>query len=170
VGPRPRWGSQAIDQQEEEKMPDVSTVSQILEFAIEREQEAVDFYTNLAQKATSDAMRRVFEQFAQEERGHKARLIGVQQGKSLPERKQKVMDLRLSDYVVAAEPGPDLTYQDALILAMKKEKAAFRLYTDLASYVEDAGLKELLLSLAQEEAKHKLRFEVEYDEKFLADN
>ena len=55
-------------------------------------------------------------------------------------------------------------------VAMKKEKAAFRLYTDLAASTDDADLKATLLLLAQEEAKHKLRFELEYDEQILKDN
>jgi rubrerythrin len=67
-------------------------------------------------------------------------------------------------------PGPKTDYQGALILAMKREKAAFRLYSDLAARTEDAELKDLLLGLAQEEAKHKLRFEVEYDDKILTEN
>jgi rubrerythrin len=53
---------------------------------------------------------------------------------------------------------------------MKAEKAAYKLYNDLASATDDAGLRETLLSLAQEEAKHKLRFELEYDEQILKDN
>ena len=63
-----------------------------------------------------------------------------------------------------------MDYQSALILAMKKEKAAFRLYTDLAASTEDEGIRDLFQGLAQEEAKHKLRFEVEYDDDFLRDN
>ena len=53
---------------------------------------------------------------------------------------------------------------------MKKEKAAFRLYSDLAAKTDDANRKETMLGLAQEEAKHKLRFEVEYDEFVLTEN
>jgi len=53
---------------------------------------------------------------------------------------------------------------------MKKEKAAFRMYNDLASKAKKPELKALFLNLAQEEAKHKLRFEVEYDEHFLPEN
>ena len=30
-------------------------------------------------------------------------------------------------------------------------------------------MRDLFLALAQEEAKHKLRFEVEYDDRFLKD-
>ncbi|MBM3317400.1 MAG: ferritin family protein [Candidatus Eisenbacteria bacterium] len=148
-------------------MNETIPLDRVLDFAIEREQEAIDFYTGLAGKATSAEMRRVFEQFAGEERGHKARLQGVRAGKPMQAPVKPVMDLRISDYVVATEPGPDISYQDALILAMKKEKAAFRLYTDMAELVGDDELKDLLLALAQEEAKHKLRFEVEYDDRFL---
>jgi len=53
---------------------------------------------------------------------------------------------------------------------MNKEKAAFRLYTSLSERAEDAALKELFAALAQEESKHKLRFEVEYDDFVLREN
>jgi rubrerythrin len=65
------------------------------------------------------------------------------------------------------EPGPDIDYQEALILAMKKEKVAFKLYTDLSNATDDENLSALLRGLAQEEAKHKLYFETEYDEHYM---
>ncbi|CAK0779854.1 hypothetical protein CCP3SC15_6990002 [Gammaproteobacteria bacterium] len=55
-------------------------------------------------------------------------------------------------------------------MAMKKEKAAFKLYTDLAASTDDVGVRNTLLALAQEEAKHKLRFEIEYDDQILVEN
>jgi rubrerythrin len=61
----------------------------------------------------------------------------------------------------------DFNYQRTLILAMKREKASYKLYIDLAESTDDAGLKSTMLALAQEEAKHKLRFEIEYDENIL---
>ena len=53
---------------------------------------------------------------------------------------------------------------------LEKEKAAFHLYTDLADVVENQTQKETFLSLAQEEAKHKLRFEIEYDATILKED
>jgi len=50
-----------------------------------------------------------------------------------------------------------------LILAIKKEKVSFRLYVDMAELVDEAELREMLLTLAEEEARHKVRFEMEYD-------
>ena len=151
-------------------MAELNTVDEILDFAIGKEQEAADFYSGFAAKAKSPAMKATFEQFASEEMGHKAKLENVKAGKKMLKSEAKIQDLKIGDYLVEDEPQEDMDYQDALIVAMKAEKAAFRLYTDLASKVDDGEIKELLLGLAQEEAKHKLRFEVEYDEQILTEN
>ncbi len=145
-------------------------VDEILDFAINREQEAHDFYAGLAEKAQGQAMKATFAQFAKEELGHKKKLEGIKAGKGLLPVATKVIDLKIGDYLVDVEPGAELDYQQTLILAMKREKAAFRLYTDLAAVAEDSELKATFLGLAQEEAKHKLRFEIEYDENILTEN
>jgi rubrerythrin len=153
-----------------ELMEDLTTVDGILDFAIGQEQEAAAFYGDLAEKADSPQMKETFEQFAREERGHEAKLKAVKSGRVFVSSAEKVQDLKIGDYLVAPEEGEKLDYQGALILAMKKEKAAFRLYSDLAARTDDEGLKNLMLGLAQEEAKHKLRFEVEYDDRILGEN
>ena len=63
-----------------------------------------------------------------------------------------------------------MTYQDALILAMNKEKSAFRLYLNLSERAPNQETKDLFMSLAQEESKHKLRFEIEYDDFIYREN
>jgi rubrerythrin len=144
------------------------SVDEILDFAIEKEEEAAQLYTRLGRQTEKSWMRRVFEEFANEEWGHKAKLEAVKRGKFLLPAAEKVMDLKIADYVVDVEASPDLDYQDALIFAMKAEKAAFKMYTDLAAATDDEGLRATLLALAQEEAKHKLRFEIEYDDHILS--
>lgn len=151
-------------------MSEFSSIEEMLDFAMEQEQEAADFYTDLANKAKMPAMKEAFEQFANEERGHKAKLAQIKAGKREFGGQAKVMDLKLSDYLVDQEPSPDMDYQSTLILAMKKEKAAFKMYTDMAARADDPAVRDMLLSLAQEEAKHKLRFEIEYDDHILAEN
>jgi len=146
------------------------SVDAVLDFAIKNEQDASDFYTELAGKMEKPHMKQAFEGFAAEERGHKAKLESVKKGKIAKLTKDKVLDLKIGDYLVEQKPSAKMDYQSALILAMKQEKAAFRLYTDLAASTDDAGIRDLFLGLAQEEAKHKLRFEVEYDDDFLRDN
>jgi len=146
------------------------SVDEILDFAIENEENAATFYAGLAANMDSAAMREVFEGFAREEQGHKAKLLKVKQSGEMEPAAGNILDLKIGDYLVDAEPSPEMTYQDALILGMKAEKAAFKLYTDLAAATADADLRDMLLGLAQEEAKHKLRFEVEYDDHYLAEN
>ena len=148
----------------------LDSVEKILDFAIEKEQEAADFYTDLAAKMERPAMKDVFIGFSKEEMGHKAKLQGVKAGKKLVLATGKIADLKIGDHLTHQEPTGKLDYQQALIIAMKAEKAAYTLYTSLSDATDDASLKELFGSLAQEEAKHKLRFEVEYDDVILTQN
>jgi len=145
-------------------------LDEILDFAIAGEQEAHDFYMDLAKKVERPGMEGLFTQFAREELGHKAKLENIKKGARSFVPAKKVMDLKIGDYLVDVDPTATLTYQNALILAMKRERAAFQLYTDLAAQSEDAEVKQIFESLAQEEAKHKLRFEIEYDDMILTEN
>lgn len=151
-------------------MERTDSVEAILDFAIEREQEACDFYTSLANTVEKPEMKEVFEHFAHEEKGHKDKLLGIKRGKIVFPEHKTIQDLKIADYMVDVPASTDMDYQQALILAMKKEKAAFRLYTNLAGMVDDPNLSMVFQSLAQEEAKHKLRFEIEYDENIMQDN
>ena len=144
--------------------------NEILDYAIEREQEAHDFYMGLADKFDRPGMKDAFEGFAAEELGHKKKLVSIKGGKFDFPVKKEIKDLKISDYTVDMEVGEIMDYSQALILAMKREKAAFRMYTSLANSSENDELKNVFLSLAQEEAKHKLRFEIEYDEEVLREN
>ena len=52
---------------------------------------------------------------------------------------------------------------------MKREKGAFALYDRIAQRTSGAAA-ELFRALAQEEARHKLRFELEYDDEVRPEN
>ncbi|MDJ0806803.1 MAG: ferritin family protein [Gammaproteobacteria bacterium] len=148
----------------------MNSVDEILDFAIEREQAAADFYQDLAERASSAWMKDMLLSFSKEEMRHKGKLKSVKKGEKLLSSEQQVQDLKISDYLVDVEPAGDISLQDAMIVAMKREKAAYRLYSDLASKVDDPDVKDLFLGLAQEEAKHKLYFETQYDDQILRDN
>lgn len=151
-------------------MKTFNSVDEILDFAMNSEQDAVDFYTSLADKMQNEEMKTVFLQFAQEEVGHKARLQKIKDEKIFDMEIEKINDLKISDYVVTAKPSEDMEYSDALVLAMKREKAAFKLYSKLAERTEHPELKKIFEALAVEESKHKLRFELEYDDYVMREN
>ncbi|PLX22346.1 MAG: rubrerythrin [Marinilabiliales bacterium] len=146
------------------------SIDDILDFAINAEQDAVDFYNGLATNAKTEDMRIVFTSFAQEEIKHKARLTQIKNEGSFKVEPKVVADLKISDYLSEVNPTPDMTYAQALVVAMSKEKAAFRLYYDLAKTAGNEEMRDIFIALAQEESKHKLRFEIEYDEYVLREN
>ncbi len=149
-------------------MSDFNSIEEILEFAIKNEEEAAAFYRNLATKTNNRAMQIALEEFAKEEDMHKVKLLKVKEGNLLPGALEKVVDLKISDYLDDVNPeSSDMDYGKALVLAMKREKAAFKMYTNLAAQVEDEEMSVFFLELAQEEARHKLKFEIEYDEHYL---
>jgi rubrerythrin len=151
-------------------MNEFTNTNSILDFAIDNEQIAVDFYTQLAKNARTYDMRITFEQFAKEEIGHKARLSKIKEEGIFTLPNEAVADLKIADYIVKTEPNAEMTYEQALVLAMKREKAAFKLYLKLSESTPNETLKGLFLGLAQEESRHKLRFELEYDEYVLREN
>jgi len=151
-------------------MKNFENVNAILDFAINEEQMAVDFYSELADAAKTDDMRQVFMEFAEEEIKHKQHLLKIKEEGFYTLEKEQITDLKIADFMVNVKPTPGMTYEDALILAMKKEKAAFKLYSALADRAPNAQLKDVFSGLAQEESKHKLRFEIEYDEFVLREN
>ena len=146
------------------------SVDEILNYAIDKEEDARQFYLDIAAKMDRPYMKQVFEQFAKEEKGHKAKLQAVKEGKMMLKAEKKVIDLQIGDHLEEVDMDSKLDYQQALIVAMKAEKNSYRLYNDLANSTDDENLSTMFLSLAQEEAKHKLRFEIEYDEYVLREN
>ena len=151
-------------------MKEFKNITELLDFAIGEEQAAVDFYLQLAAQSKSQETKKIFHEFAEEEMRHKANLTKIKENGTLRLSDEKVRDLKITEYLVDVKPAPNMGYQEALILAMKKEKAAFRMYTMLAGQADDPEVKQLLQSLAIEESRHKLRFEIEYDDVMLKEN
>jgi len=147
------------------------SVDAVLDFAISKEEDAAQFYTDLANRMDKPHMKEIFEQFALEEKSHKAKLQMVKEGKLLLAVKDKVLNLKIVDVMKdnRFQEG-EFNYQDALMAAMNAEKSSYKLYNDLAEATDKPELKETFQALAQEEAKHKLRFEIEYDETIYQEN
>ncbi len=151
-------------------MPRFTSSDELIDFAIAREEEAFAFYAGMAELVKSDSVRDMFGDFAHEELGHKAKLLAMKRDGRLVRSEHRILNLKIADALVPVKPSPEMGYPDALRLAMQREKDAFRLYTGLADTVRDDAAREVFLMLAQEEAKHKLRFEIEYDDAVMTDN
>ena len=148
----------------------IRSFKDIMQFAIEKEEEAADLYADLASKSDKSGVKEMFSDLARQEEGHKAKLQGMDLN-CLPGKGQaEVPDLKISDYLADVEVTAESSYQDILIFSMKREESAVALYARLAGDARDESGKALFQSLAEEEKKHKLRLESEYDENVLKEN
>ena len=145
-------------------MNELYDIAAILDFAIQEEIAAAAFYTELAQRTTRPELREALVGFAREEEGHRVRLEAIKAGAVPLAPGQPVGSLKIADYLVDVAPDPHMSYREALVVAINKEKAAHRLYSDLAARAAESSLRDAFLALAAEEARHRLRFEMEYDD------
>ncbi|OHB79700.1 MAG: hypothetical protein A2Z25_03100 [Planctomycetes bacterium RBG_16_55_9] len=143
-------------------MKEFRTVEEVLDFAIRKEIAAHHFYIELSAWAERAEAAELFEELARDELHHKIRLEAIKAGQ-VAIRQEEVGSLGIADSIEASEPKANLTYVQALVVAMQREKEAFRLYTRLAAIAGSGDVRDMLSKLAQEEAEHKLRLEIEYD-------
>ncbi|GEM_PF-36475 len=142
-------------------------IDEILDFAIKVEEDSYSFYKFWEEKVERPHMKKVFASFANEELKHKKKIQEIKEGKKLKlteTGERRIPDLKIGDYLVDVRPSKAMDFQDALIVAMKREKAAFEFYEALEEMAESPEMKEIFRFLAEEEAKHKLKLESIYDE------
>ncbi|MFO7811176.1 MAG: ferritin family protein [Candidatus Delongbacteria bacterium] len=142
----------------------------IIDFAVDREKEAVEFYKDLQTKARFEEMKDMLKDLETMERGHITYLEKVREQGLEKVEIDNVQDLAISDYMVEVEPNPEMDYQDILIVAMKREQKSKELYEDLAKRFAGSEIQKVLLKIAADETEHKLRFEKLYDEFVLKEN
>ena len=140
---------------------------EVIQFAIDKEIQAFNFYTQARQIAKYSGAKDLFSDLAKQEEGHRKLLEKLNMEKITRARIQKIPDLKISDYMVDAELKPDLSYAEMLRIAMKREERSVKLYGDLKGNNADEDLKKLFTFLIQEESKHKLRLEKIYDDDIL---
>lgn len=146
----------------------MDTFDDVINYAIRMEELSIQLYSQLAEQVGREEIKQVFLDMVRQEEGHKMKLEQVLQKHQLPGGKRFYPDpdLHLADYVVDVDPSqPDLNLEDALIIGMKMERAAMKLYQDMADRQTDPDLKEIFLYLVEEEAKHKHNFEAKFDDR-----
>ncbi len=138
--------------------------NEILDFAIEREKEAVRFYRELQNEAKFRDQAEMLKDLEAMEMGHIKVIEGIRQKGVSEEAIPKVPNLKISEYMTSDVEKLDLSYQNILIKAMKREENSYKLYSEMAVKFPDSELSTLFRKLASDEAKHKLLFEKLYDD------
>lgn len=145
-------------------------IRSIIDFAIGKEQEAVDFYSDLAGRVKSKGIAEELDRLAKMEMGHKKRLEELDLMVFTIREPDGVQDLKIANYTVDAVPHSDMSWEDVINVAMHRELAAANLYSDLAARVDDPAVKNLFENLASEEQKHKLYLETIWDRDVMKEN
>jgi rubrerythrin len=144
-----------------------STIEDILNFAIDKEREAIAFYQGLSGMIENPVVKDAILKMADEERKHEKMLrnINVKNLQFVKQPSQE--DMKLSDYLLEAPATRDMTYPDLLVIAMKREEKSCELYSELELRAGDNATRKIFTLLKGEELKHKTRLEREYEEGVL---
>lgn len=142
------------------------SIKDILEFAISKEQASVQFYRDLAAQMTNTPTQALFETLVKNEERHiellmlEVRKLGytVDNEHEPPEPAYKWKERLEMD-----DAARDMTFVEALVLAIQKERAAFRLYAQLYGAAENEEFDKVMMELAEEEMRHVLKLEREYE-------
>jgi len=146
---------------------DEKKFKEMIQFAIQREIESMDFYDKASKMVKHSGTKDLFLDFMKQEEGHKKKLEEAGAGKIVLGKIEKIPNLKISDYMVETELKPDISYGDILRVAMKREERSVKLYTDLNEKNQDENLRNLFTFLIQEESKHKYYIEKLYDDEVL---
>ncbi len=143
---------------------------EILDFAIESEMDEIQFYSELAETMERKNVKDLLRSIAIEKTARMLQLENMKEIGVLLDI-ESVQDLKIAGTFSEIDYAKtNLSYQEALIMAMNKEKEKFILYQELADCTTDTNCKQTFLSLANQEARQKLKLEIEYDEFILHDN
>ncbi len=139
------------------------TLAEAMRFAIAKEESSCLFYRDLADAVADPNTKIMFEVLADAEKKHKEslELELIKQGVSIAisppiEEESSILEMD--------ESATKMNYLDALQLAMQKEKASFHLYADMMSKAGTPEMETVFFELAEEEMRHLLQFENEYNQ------
>lgn len=144
------------------------SIDGLLRFAISKEQAAQQFYLELAAQMTDAVAQRIFRTIARQEEKHEEalKLEVLKQGYTLSvQETDSAQSARFSwqEQVELDTETINMNYAEALMVAIQKERASFQLYTQLIGMTQEPDMRKMLLELAEEEMRHVIQFEREYD-------
>jgi len=143
------------------------SVSDVIDFAIEKEEKTAEFYRKCAEHAKHPGIKEFFLEMVAEEQSHSEMLKNLDSLNLDDIKLSQVENLKISDYLVDVAFSEDITYQDALIIAMKKEEKALAFYAGWKDKCMNEKASKLFQLLENEEEKHKRKLEKLYDQDIL---
>ena len=140
------------------------TLSEIIQYAINQEIEAAALYNRLRSSTSDPRAQELFRKLEEMEIEHRRNLENFDLQGFTDHPEEEYVDFRLTDYMVEVPPQKELDFQQALILAAKREDRTRALYEKMAAHFAMApDVQEMFAILAREEGRHKHLIEDLYD-------
>ncbi|MBF0382073.1 MAG: ferritin family protein [Magnetococcales bacterium] len=146
----------------------MTNFNDIIKMAMQHEDKEAEFYESLARRSRSQDQKNALLAHAEEEREHKRHLENILEKGTIPSLPNITpdADMKLAELLVVSEKKEDsnIDFEEALLMATKREKAAEQFYRTLAKNADDAEVAKVFSFLADQESKHAIKLEQEYDD------
>ncbi|MCU0577006.1 MAG: ferritin family protein [Desulfobacterota bacterium] len=135
-----------------------------IDIAIQREEEAYEFYTGLTAKVLDKSAQDALKLLAGEEKKHKAFLEGYRDGGYGVDalRLSHPIDYKVAEHMDRPDIDKDLASKDVFLVAAHRELNSYNFYKGLADIHPEGDLKQIFLKMASEELNHKEKAEYLY--------
>ncbi len=142
----------------------MNTLKDLLNVAIKQEQNSQKLYQKGLAVARDDETRKFFEKLVAEEVQHENMLFNIRETElydlDVPIDDPQLLEMAQSSHGSDDLYLPDdLSIEDILEMAMKRENTARLRYEKAAALAREKEVRELLENLAREEENHRLRVE-----------
>ena len=140
-------------------------MDEIMQMCIDQEQEAIDLYTLARDQSKDASSKQKFQELVNMETQHKVNLqnFEIEGYMDLPPT-----DLKVTDYLSEPILNKQMSTQEILIIAAKREAKAAKMYQDIADYFkDDKKLNTFFQIMSDEEIRHKHMLEKEYEQEYL---
>lgn len=138
---------------------DYKQLKTIIDFAIKNEVEAYEFYRDAALKLKEDNIREIFDDLSKQELKHKQYLQEFLESGIQDIKLDEFTDYKIAETIDEPKLSINMTFVDAIALAIKKEQEAMELYDHLSSLCLEQEKKNIFLGLKEMEKMHKAKLE-----------
>ena len=119
-------------------------LSEIIDLAIQREEEAYDFYMDIFNKLEDPSIKDTVEFIAKEEKKHKAFLVNYRKGDYGPEalRMTDVVEYKIAEYLEEPEITKETKREDVYLIASHREAGPTSFIRNLPTYMRKTMSKK----------------------------
>ena len=134
----------------------------ILSIAIQTEINGNEYYQAMGKKVTDPSVKQLFNIMAEESLSHIRKLGAYLKTDEQPIEVDEAIDYQIAETITKPEISEDITFIEAVALAMKKEQEVMDMFNVMAAFNRDAEQKQMFAALAEMAKGHMAKLEELY--------